>query len=289
MKKLKIIHKTHYEFSDDVQLLPHTLRLRPREGHEMRIEYSKLNISPNASLRWQRDVEGNSIAVASFNGKARRLTIDSEVVIQQYDSSPHDFLVTDYAVSYPFKYCTEDQILLSPYLSDPAIARSPSVVSWAKNLNNNHYAQQTFSLLLHLNQHIYQNIAYRIREEEGVQPAEQTLLLGSGSCRDSASLFMAAAKELGFAARFVSGYIHSNTVVAQSGSTHAWAEVFIPGAGWKGFDPTIGDMVGESHIAVAVARLPESVPPVAGNFLGNPGSKMEVNVWVTEIKQASTV
>ena len=284
MKTLKIIHQTRYDFSHDVELLPHTLRLRPREGHELRIENSKLNISPNALLRWQRDVEGNSIATATFCGKARSLMINSEVVIQQYNVLPYDFLVADYAVNYPFYYGNEEQKILQPYLLSSATAKAHPIISWVNKFNAYQYPQQTFSLLLQLNQDIYQNIAYRIREEEGVQPAEQTLLLGSGSCRDSASLFMESAKILGFAARFVSGYIHSNNVVAQSGSTHAWAEVFIPGAGWKGFDPTIGDMVGENHIAVTVARLPESAPPVAGNFLGNPGAKMQVDVWVTELK-----
>ncbi len=284
MKKLKIIHQTQYDFTSQVELLPHTLRLRPREGHEMRIEYSKLTISPNASLRWQRDVEGNSVATAQFNGKTQQLIIHSEVVIQQYASSPHDFLVADYAVNYPFQYSVEDQVLLSPYLQDLSTTQSPQVNSWVSSLHSNMQGQQTFSLLLNLNQRIYQTIGYQVREEEGVQTAEKTLSLGTGSCRDSASLFMAAAKKLGFAARFVSGYIHSNDVVAQSGSTHAWAEVFIPGAGWKGFDPTIGDMVGENHIAVAVARLPESVPPVSGDYLGVPESKMTVNVWVTQIK-----
>lgn len=284
MKKIKIVHQTHYEFTNPVQLLPHTLRLRPREGHELRIEYSKLDISPNASLRWQRDVEDNSVCTATFSCQTQTLTINSEIVIQQYGLLPHDFLVADYAVNYPFSYSPEDTILLSPYLLDTKIPESQTVNNWVDTLQSNNEQLQTFSLLLNLNQRIYQSIAYCIREEEGVQPAEQTLALGSGSCRDSASLFMTAAKKLGFAARFVSGYIHSHAAMEQSGSTHAWAEVFIPGAGWKGFDPTIGSMVGADHIPVAVARLPESVPPVAGNFFGNPGSKMSVNVWVTEIQ-----
>ncbi|HEY7773262.1 MAG TPA: transglutaminase family protein [Marinagarivorans sp.] len=284
MKKFKIEHKTHYAFSNAVQLLPHTLRLRPREGHELRIEYSKLEISPPASLRWQRDVEGNSVATATFTTKTPTLTIVSEVVIQQYDLLPHDFVVADYAVNYPFNYSDEDRVLLSPYLLNSNHADSPVITNWLGKLLGFNEKIQTFSLLLRLNQSIYQAIAYRIREEEGVQAAEQTLALGTGSCRDSASLFMAGARKLGFAARFVSGYIHSHSAMQLAGSTHAWAEVFIPGAGWKGFDPTIGSMVGADHIAVAVARLPESVPPVAGNFFGNPGSKMEVNVWVTEVK-----
>jgi len=134
-----------------------------------------------------------------------------------------------------------------------------------------------------LNQLIYQSMQYRRREEEGVQTAEQTLLSGSGSCRDFACLFITAARQLGFAARFVSGYMHFSASSSQSGSTHAWVEVFIPGAGWKGFDPTTGNIVGAEHITVAVARSPQSVPPVSGSYLGRPGSSMFVNVWVTEL------
>ncbi len=283
MKRYKILHQTHYEFSNTVQLLPHTLRLRPREGHELRLESSRLDITPAAALRWQRDVEGNSVATATFSGKTRMLNIDSEIVIQQYDLVPHDFLVADYAVNYPFQYSDEDRVLLQPYVNIANKPEDPALNHWADGMWQFNEKIQTFALLLRLNQRIYQSISYCMREEEGVQAAAQTLALGSGSCRDSASLFMAAAKRLGFAARFVSGYVNSNAGMDISGSTHAWAEVFIPGAGWKGFDPTIGNIVGEDHVAVAVARLPESVPPVAGNFLGNPGAEVTVKVWVSEL------
>lgn len=283
MKRYKILHETSYSFSGPVQLLPHTLRLRPREGHELRIESSTLDIAPQATLRWQRDVEGNSVATATFNGTTQSLIIKSEIIIQQYDQAPHDFLVADYAVDYPFRYNDEDQVLLSPYMNQPVSAESSILADWVSRVWQSNETIQTFSLLLRLNQHIYQALSYRRREEEGVQTPEQTLSFGSGSCRDSACLFMAAARQLGFAARFVSGYIYSDSTIIQSGSTHAWAEVFIPGAGWKGFDSTIGNIVGAEHIAVAVARLPESVPPIAGSFLGVPGTNMTVHVWVTEL------
>jgi transglutaminase-like putative cysteine protease len=140
---------------------------------------------------------------------------------------------------------------------------------------------QSFALLIRLNQTVFRSLGYNIREEEGVQSPELSLTLGTGSCRDSANLFLMAARKLGFAARFVSGYIYSYSLIPQSQSTHAWAEVFLPGAGWKGFDQTTGDIVSTDHIAVAVARLPESVPPVSGSFLGLPGSSMMVNVQVS--------
>ncbi|BFM07369.1 transglutaminase family protein [Halioxenophilus aromaticivorans] len=286
MKRYKIVHKTQYDFSGSVQLQPHTLRLRPREGHELRMESSKLVISPSATLRWHRDVEGNSVATASFTESTQSLAIQSEIIIQQYDQTPHDFLVSDYAVDYPFQYNDEDKELLLPYMRSSGTEETSLLANWIIGIWQPGEKIQTFALLLRLNQRIYQALTYRRREEEGVQSVEQTLSLKSGSCRDSAFLFIAAARQFGFAARFVSGYIYSDSTtnpLGQSGSTHAWAEVFLPGAGWKGFDPTIGSLVGAEHITVAVARLPESVPPISGSFNGPPGANMMVNVWVTEL------
>lgn len=284
MKRYKIKHQTNYDFPGMVQLLPHTLRLRPREGHELRIENSKLHIAPEAKLRWHRDAEGNSVATATFNTMTQNLIIDSEIIIQQYDLAPQDFLVADYAVDYPFVYQGEDKILLSAYMSESNGHGGKMLADWINRLWTFNEKIQTFELLLRLNQRIFQTVAYRRRDEEGVQSAGETLSCGTGSCRDSASLFITVARQLGFAARFVSGYLYSKSTTPQSGSTHAWAEVFIPGAGWKGFDPTIGNMVGADHITIAVARLPESVPPIAGEFYGAPGATMTVNVWVTEVE-----
>ena len=285
MKRYQIVHQTNYSFHEPVLLQPHTLRLRPREDHELRIESSILDISPVASVRWQRDVEGNSVATACFTGSTQHLTINSEVIIQQYNQLPYDFLVADYAIHYPIHYNSEDTILLAPYRGTTATSRQWHIEEMVNKIWKPDEPIETFALLLRINQSIFQTIDYRMREEAGVQPAEYTLTCGSGSCRDSAYLFMVIAQHLGFAARFVSGYLFLNAPVARSGSTHAWAEVFIPGAGWKGFDPSTGNVVGSDHIPVAVARSPESVPPVAGSFLGVPGATMEVNVWVTELFQ----
>lgn len=283
MKRFRIQHKTTYDFPSPVQLLPHTLRLRPREGHELRIENSKLDIFPEAKLRWHRDAEGNCVATATFDARSHSLTIKSEVIIQQFDLAPHDFLVADYAVDYPFKYLDGDMILLSPYMRDPQSAGDTALTDWLHGLTAYGENIQTYALLKRLNERIYSAITYVRREEEGVQSPQETLSTGAGSCRDTAKLFMEAARKLGFAARFVSGYIYSESATPLFGSTHAWAEVFIPGAGWKGFDPTTGNIVGADHIAIAVARLAESVPPVSGTYYGVLGATMGVNVWVTEV------
>ena len=283
MQRYKILHRTYYNFSAPVVLQPHALRLRPREGPELHIESTTLNITPPASLRWHRDAEDNSVAIATFEATASQLVIESEVIIQQFNQTPLDFLVADYATDYPFVYKPEDLMILSPYLNVAEHTSSTLLATWVASLWQPGAAIQTYSLLQRLSRHIQQTFTYQVREEPGVQSATDTLARGSGSCRDFANLFMEASRHLGLAARFVSGYLHAEPSSANFGSTHAWAEVFLPGAGWKGFDPTIGAIVGKDHFAVAIARLPESVPPIAGSFIGPPGASLDVGVWVTEL------
>ena len=282
MQRYKIVHHTYYNFSDVVSFGPHQLRLRPRENYALHVESFSLNITPPASLLWQVDVEGNSLAVATFTAPATQLAIESEVIIQQYNESPLDFLVAYYAVDYPFVYLPDDRIMLLPYMAFPEPDTKNLLSEWISDLWKPDERVQTYTLLQRLGSHINQTLSYQIREEPGVQTPRQTLSKNSGSCRDFALLFMEAARCLGLAARFVSGYLHSPPSVTDYGATHAWAEVYLPGAGWKGFDPTSGEIVGSDHIAVAVARLPESVPPVAGSFIGSAQSSLDVGVWVTQ-------
>ncbi len=282
MQRYKIIHRTYYNYSCEVTLGPHTLLLRPREDHELRIEYSSLKTTPRSTLYWHRDVEGNSVAIANFDSPATQLVIESEVIIQQFNETPLDFLVADYAIGYPFTYQTDDKVLLSPYMALPGRETIDVVNKWITTFWQPSEPIQTYTLLQRLAAHIYKTLSYQVREEPGVQTALHTLSCGTGSCRDFAVLFMEAARCLGLASRFVSGYLHAPLMSHIIGTTHAWAEVYLPGAGWKGFDPTIGEMAGIDHIAVAVARLPESVPPVTGSFAGASDSVLDVGVWVSK-------
>jgi len=283
MQRYKIIHRTYYNYSQQVMLGSHYLRLRPREDHELRIESFTLNISPKTNLLWHRDVEGNSVGIATFDLPTSQLAIESEVIIQQHNEAPLDFIVAAYAIDYPFAYQTDDEILLSPYMALPELKTCQVINKWIANFWQAGEQIQTYSLLQRLASYIYQTLTYQVREEPGVQTAQQTLACSTGSCRDFALLFMQAARCLGLASRFVSGYLYAPLMADEIGATHAWAEVYLPGAGWKGFDPTIGKIVGSDHIAVAVARLPESVPPVAGSFSGTGDSSLDVGVWVSPI------
>jgi transglutaminase-like putative cysteine protease len=285
MQRYQILHRTYYNFDASVQLGPHTLLLRPREGHELRIESALLETTPPATIRWHRDVEDNSVAIATFSDPCRQLQIESRSIVQQYNQAPLDFVVADYATHYPFAYRPEDASVLSPYRQGgvPLAGEPEALARWVANVWQQGEIIQTYALLQRLALRIQEALVYGRREEPGVQAVATTLARSGGSCRDFAFLFMEAARHLGLAARFVSGYLNSPPSTLDLGATHAWAEVFLPGAGWKGFDPTLGKIVGPDHIAVAVARLPESVPPVAGTFVGPAQASLDVGVWVTPL------
>ena len=283
MQRYKIIHRTYYNYSAIVILGTHHLLLRPRESHELRIESFSLKSTPTAKIFWHRDVEDNSVAVATFETPTQQLLIESEVIIQHYNESPLNFIVSDYAINYPFKYLANDNFILSSYMVLPNEETITLLNNWIYNVYKYNEKIQTYTLLQKLTTYIFKNFTYKVREEAGVQTAKQTLSYGSGSCRDFAFLFMEAVKCLGLATRFVSGYLYAPLMSHMVGSTHAWAEVYIPGGGWIGFDPTTGNIVGTDHIAVAVSRLPDNVPPIAGSFVGVSGSTLSVGVWVTKI------
>jgi len=283
VRRLKILHRTYYNFQGPVQLQPHRLLLRPREGPGLHIEFSKLEVAPAAQIRWLRDAYDNSVAMATFDSPTAHLGVVSECIVQQFDEAPLDFLVADFAVNYPFDYDADSAAVLRPYMGPLPQGDQAALGAWVRKYWHSGEPVQTYALLARLCAGIHQSLTYQIREQPGVQSAVETLTRGVGSCRDFASLFMEAARALGLASRFVSGYLNSPFEDGRSGSTHAWAEVYLPGAGWKGFDPTSGEIAGSRHIAVAVARLPEAVCPVTGAFFGPAGAELSVGVWVSEL------
>lgn len=279
MQRIRIHHLTEYRFSEPVELDEHKLLLRPREGHDIRIESSRLAVEPSNSVKWYRDVYGNSLGVLSVNEPTDRLRIESELTIEHYATQPLDFIVDQRAVTYPFPFEPEERLDLLPYRTHTWPNDTKRLKAWVARFWAPGQSIETYVLLDRMNRAIVADFGYRMREEPGVQSPAQTLELASGSCRDFAALFIEACRYLGLATRFVSGYLH-NPESDQHGSTHAWAEVYLPGAGWIGFDNTSGNVTGAEHIATAVHRHPESVPPVAGSFRGPPGVERQLRVEV---------
>lgn len=284
MQQLKVSHLTEYTFANYVTLEPHRLLLRPREGHDIRILSSRLDITPAYKIRWHRDVYDNSVATVTFQEAASYLSIFSEITLEHYEDAPLDFVVADYAVNYPFRYQAWEEADLAPYQQPNYPQDQAFLHNWLEQTGMGQGPLETYVLLDHLCKWSAQNLNYRMREEPGVQTPAETLNSGSGSCRDYAALYMEICRHLGLACRFVSGYLHAPGTEIGYGSTHAWAEVYLPGPGWKGFDPTIGELTARQHIPVAVARYPEWIPPVAGSFIGSTQvPTLTVNVQVNAL------
>jgi transglutaminase-like putative cysteine protease len=272
-------------YSHAVDLLPHTVRVRPREGHDVRIESSCLETTPTSTVHWHRDVYDNSVALLTFLDPTTVLSLYSEVIIQHYDKQPLDFIVAESAVNFPFLYNPAERVDLLPYTTAVFPEDNKLLDEWLRHFWHPGEVLETYVLLDTLNNAIAHSLTYTRREEPGVQSPAATLAQHSGSCRDVATLFMEACRHIGLAARFVSGYLYCPATEIGPGATHAWCEVYLPGAGWKGFDSTTGEVVGNHHIAVAVHRHPKAIPPVAGAFVGQlaRAPTMAVDVQVREL------
>jgi transglutaminase-like putative cysteine protease len=282
MKRLRILHHTEYLYHAPVQLGPHRAVVRPREGHDVHVEKAELQIEPEANVRWLRDIYGNSIAVVTFMNPTNVLRIESDVTVTLYDC-PVECLLEPSAVQYPFQYSADEQVEIVPYRLPSYPHDGPAVQSWLLDLYRPGQLIETWDLLHRLNTRIFEAFQYRYRPEYGVQLPCTTLNLGSGSCRDYAVFMMEAARHWGFAARFVTGYIQMEE--GQHGATHAWTEIYLPGAGWRGYDPTNNKLAGGEHVSVAVAREQDKASPLSGTWEGpsNAFDRMEVSVQVVRV------
>jgi transglutaminase-like putative cysteine protease len=282
MRRIRISHLTRYEYALAVSLLEHRLLLRPREGHDIRIEASLLDIDPAYDIVWSRDIYGNSVASVRFRTPTALLSIASDVIVQHYEDRPLDFAVAASAVSFPFRYDPIEQVDLMPYQLSVFPQDNEVIGQWVRRVWVPGTVLNTLDLLDRLNHGVADELGYCVREEPGIQSPATTLGRKQGSCRDLATLFIEACRYCGLAARFVTGYLLSNAAVRDQGATHAWAEIYLPGAGWRGFDSTSGLPTGGDHIAVAVNRRPDAVPPVAGAYVGpsEPAPRLTVTVQV---------
>ncbi|MDU8946696.1 transglutaminase family protein [Ovoidimarina sediminis] len=284
MVALAVTHETTYRYRNPVSLGRHRLMLRPRETQDLRLISFAVDVTPSATITWAHDVAGNSVATADIATAGNLLQIKSEAVLELSAPVWPVFDIAASAASYPFLYSDDDWTdlgaLARPQYSDPY----NRLLVWVEGFVMQR-PTDTLSLLKDVSNGVSAQVAYQSREVEGTQGPLDTLDRGWGSCRDFAVLFAEAARTLGFGARLVSGYLYdpSDNLTGSegAGSTHAWVEVFVPGAGWIAFDPTNRAVGSGNLIAVAVGRRIGQVAPVTGNFHGTNTDLIEMNVQVT--------
>ena len=283
MPSVTITHTTSYRYRTAVALGPHRLMLRPRETRDLSLTSFDLEISPKARIDWSHDVAGNAIATAQFDTMTEQLSIRSRTRVELRAPVWPVFPIAAYAASYPFLYTADDRTDLGALATPQYVDDAGRLPHWVKGFVMGR-PTDTLSLLKDISNGVTAGVFYQSRETEGTQGPLETLDRGWGSCRDFAVLFAEAVRTLGFGARLVSGYLYDPSGdqlgSADAGSTHAWVEVFVPGAGWISFDPTNRSVGSTNLVAVAVARKIQQVVPVTGSFHGRPADVLSLEVRV---------
>jgi transglutaminase-like putative cysteine protease len=284
MAVINVRHTTIYRYARPVRFGPHRLMLRPRDSHDLRLIQTSLTCAPSATLQWHHDVFGNSVAIASFTTAANELRIESSLTLEIFAGERPTFQIAFDAVTYPFNYSPDDRIdlgrLVECHYRDPA----DRLRSWSRAFVRSN-PTDTAALLADLNNGVGNGIVYESRETEGTQSPIETLDRGRGSCRDLAVLLVEASRSLGFGARIVTGYLSDHAGGDRfrrgGGTTHAWAEIYVPGSGWIAYDPTNRTIGGNHLIRVAVTRDISQAVPVAGSFVGAAGDYLGLTVDVS--------
>jgi transglutaminase-like putative cysteine protease len=288
---LNVRHTTTYRYARPVALGDHRLMLRPRDSHDLRLIKTNLTFSPQASVRWMHDVFGNSVAIASFAEPAAELRVESNLVLETYAAERPPFQITPDALRYPFIYSADDRIDLGRLLERQHPDPNDRLGSWARGFVRSN-PTDTSALLADLNSGVAAQISYQSRESEGTQTPIETLNRGWGSCRDLAVLLIEAARSLGFGARVVTGYLYrasaDGPAAIGAGTTHAWADIYVPGSGWISYDPTNGTIGGMDLIRVAVTRDISQAVPISGSFVGPAGSYLGMTVDVAVVAESAS-
>jgi len=284
MPFLTLSHVTTYTYRQPVSFGEHRIMVRPRESFDQHLIEATLDIDPApCELRWLQDVFGNSVAIASFDKRAKRLVIDSRVRVEHNPAAVQNVDIEDYARLYPFTYASEEMPDLLRSIERQHLDPLRQIDTWARRFLNPGGETDTLAMLSEMTTAIKREFTYVSRPEKGTQTPIETLTRRKGTCRDYAMLMIEAARALGFAARFVSGYVYSPSDHDQrtgGGNTHAWVRVYLPGSGWVEFDPTNGIIGNRGLIRVAVARDIYQAVPISGTWAGFPGSFLDMEVSV---------
>ncbi|HEY4067267.1 MAG TPA: transglutaminase family protein [Burkholderiaceae bacterium] len=285
----EIIHTTVYHYKQPVTFGEHRVMFRPRDSHDLRVLATDLQVSPDAQVRMIQDPHSNSVALVQPDAPASELEIVCRFTIEHAHTNNQELPLSPSAEVFPFAYSVEERFDLEQYLRPHYDDPGGHLTAWARQFLRTDGLTGTRELLLKMNQAIRDNFSYAARDEEGTQSPQETLKRSTGSCRDFALLMMEAVRRLGIATRFVSGYLYdpaldggeANETVG-AGSTHAWLQAYLPGAGWVPFDPTNNLTGGNQLIRVGVARDPSQAAPISGSWYGEAGDYlgMTVNVAV---------
>lgn len=291
MPVLSVRHVTTYRYTKPVTFGEHRMMLRPRDSYDQKLLEARLAITPEpASLRWMLDVFGNCVAIANFDGPSEELRFESNIWLDHTPSNSPDFQIEDYAQTYPFAYAPEEMPDLAPVIAPQHPDPDQDVHRWVRRFLHQGRPTETGALLMTLTHAFKETFAYERRTQQGTRPPALTLKLGRGSCRDLALLMIEAVRSLGLAARFVSGYLYVPTRDGPThlggGSTHAWVQVYLPGAGWVEFDPTNAILGNRDLVRVAVARDPSQAIPLSGTYFGASDDCLGMSVEV-RVKTAS--
>lgn len=281
MARLSIRHETIYEYERPVSFATHRMLLRPRDSHAIRVVDALMTVSPPGEVRWLYDALGNSVCCFTPQGEARRLSIVSELLIERFPAILSDPKVQDPQTATPIVYAPADRAVLGPFIRPESSDHDGDLLKWLRGVVGDPH-EPALEFLLRMNQAIHDGFEYQARDLGAAQEPAHTVKLGAGTCRDFAWLMVEALRRLGYAARFVTGYLYSaNEAVRGAGATHAWCEVFLPELGWTEFDPTNALAESGDLIPVAAARTPAEAAPISGAIYGDPGeSRLSVHVDV---------
>lgn len=263
---LRVTHSSRYAYQKQVYLEPHTFFLHPPTLAFQAVRDFAITVNPEpAVLTRSNDIEGNEFHTASFRDPADQLTVSTRFQVETLRNNPFDYVLYPFdACTLPFQYPAEWRGLLKPYLH-PA-SRNRKTESFALHCANE-ARQSTLRFLMCLTENIYRDFSYEFREFGDPRPSEDTLRLKKGACRDFTILMMDCCRMMGIAARFASGYFFGSP--DRERHLHAWVEIYLPGAGWRGYDPTEGIAVADRHILLASSAYPALVTPVQGSFRGD--------------------